>query len=502
MIRITPAVRLSLGLIILVVSILILAQAIGLTPNNERQQVNQRAQLAETLASQVSLAIVRGDSSLIKSLLDNAVERNPEVTSTAVRRTDGVIVAQTDEHGKYWPDTIEKSTPTHMSIPLIISGSKRATFEISYKPIIVEQHPLLGLPTFAVLIIFVSLSGFIGFWLYIRRVLQHLDPSAVVPARVRNALNILAEGVFILDRREQIVLANQSLLDHLKRDEKSLLGKKASTLGWMLDRNQDNQDYPWLTALNTGIKQVGVRVLLETQDQKMKVFHVNAVPILDAKSASQGTIVVFEDVTELEEKSQILEKMIKELSDSRASIELKNKELSFLATRDPLTNCFNRRAFYEHLNEKFDGARSSDMEYSCIMADIDFFKKVNDTYGHSVGDDVIKMAAASITKMVRDVDIVARFGGEEFCVILPTASLDQAYTIAERCREEICSRVCGEVKVTASFGVTSIRLGAQTPTELVQQADEALYYSKQNGRNRATCWKPTMKMVEKEAAAH
>lgn len=502
MIRITPALRLSLGLIVLVVSILILAQAIGLTPSNDRQQLNQRAQLADTMASQVALAIVRGDSALMKSLLDNTVERNPEVISTAVRRTDGVIVAQTDKHDSTWEQGNPKSTPTQMHIPLIISGSKRAEFEITFQPILVEQHSIVPLPIFAVLVGFVALSGFFGFWLYIKRVLQHLDPSAVVPGRVRNALNILAEGVLILDRREQIVLANQSMLEHLKCDENSVLGKKASRLPWILDNDQDIQDYPWLTALSSGVKQVGARVLLQQTENKNIVFHVNAVPILDAKGASQGTIVVFEDVTELEEKSQILEKMIKELSESRASIELKNKELSFLATRDPLTNCFNRRAFYEHLNGKFDGARSSDMEYSCIMADIDFFKKVNDTYGHSVGDDVIKMAAASITKTVRDVDIVARFGGEEFCVILPTASLDQAYKIAERCREEIASRICGDAKVTASFGVTSIRLGALTPTELVQQADEALYFSKQNGRNRATCWKPNMRMVDNKAAAH
>ncbi|HWV14450.1 MAG TPA: diguanylate cyclase [Cellvibrio sp.] len=496
MIRITPAIRLSLGLIVLVASILILAQAIGLAPNNERQQVNQRMQLAETLASQISLAVIRGDSSLIKSLLDNAVERNPEVASTGVRRTDGVIVAQTDQHEKNWQGNTGVTTPTHITIPIIISGSKRGEFEISYKPIEVEHHPFIHLPIFVVLVVFVCISGFIGFWLYIRRVLQHLDPSAVVPARVRNALNILAEGVLILDRREQIVLANQALIDHLHREEKSLIGKKASQLGWTLDVNQDNQAYPWLTAQTTGTKQIGVRVLLQQEDNKQKVFHVNAVPILDAKSASQGTIVVFEDVTELEEKSQILEKLVKELADSRAAVEIKNKELSFLATRDPMTNCFNRRAFYQQLDEKFAGARSSDAEYSCIMADIDFFKKVNDTYGHSVGDDVIKMAASSLTKMVRDVDIVARFGGEEFCILLPTASLDQAYMIAERCREEIGSRSCGEVKVTASFGVTSIRLGATTPAELVQQADEALYYSKQNGRNRATCWKPGMQMTD------
>src|SRR6187402_2171644 len=152
MIRITPALRLSLGLIVLVVSILILAQAIGLTPDNDRQQLNQRAQLADTMASQVSLAIVRGDSALIKSLLDNTVERNPDVTSTAVRRTDGVIVAQTAEHASHWLENIETSTPTQMRIPLIINGSKRAEFEMTFKPIVVEQHPFLHLQVFAVLI--------------------------------------------------------------------------------------------------------------------------------------------------------------------------------------------------------------------------------------------------------------------------------------------------------------------------------------------------------------
>jgi diguanylate cyclase (GGDEF)-like protein len=129
------------------------------------------------------------------------------------------------------------------------------------------------------------------------------------------------------------------------------------------------------------------------------------------------------------------------------------------------------------------------------MADIDFFKKVNDSYGHAQGDEVIKMAARSLRTVVRDMDVVARFGGEEFCIILPGAPLEQARTIAERCREHIAARDTNGVKVTGSFGVTSIRMGAKTAEELIQQADEALYYSKQNGRNRVSCWEPGMKTI-------
>ncbi len=497
MIKLSPAIRLSVGLVILIISILILAQALGLTPGTEREKLELRKHVSETMANEATLAIVRGDDFLLQFLLDSAVTRNTDILSAAVRRNDGVIVAQTKEHPQHWQASkADTSTPTHVKIPIIIGGTKRANFEISYKPLANEKHPVLHLPMFLVLLIFVGLSGFLGIWLYIKRVLHYLDPSAVVPARVRNALNILAEGVLILDRREHIVLANGSLLNKLNIDEKTLLGKKASKLGWELGSNQESREFPWITALNTGEKQVGIRILLKQENEKDKIFRVNSVPIIDPNGSSQGTIVVFDDVSELEEKTNLLEDTIIKLAKSQAAIEVKNKELSFLATRDPLTNCFNRRALYQHLDGKFEGARSSDAEYCCIMGDIDHFKRVNDTYGHGVGDEVIKMAANSIKEVVRDIDIVARFGGEEFCVILPGADLEQAYQIAERCRERIAEQNCSGVKVTGSFGVTSIKLGAKTSSELIQQADEALYYSKQHGRNQVTRWEQGMKSTE------
>ncbi len=251
MVTITPAVRLSVGLVILTVSLLILAQALGLAPGAERQQLDLRKRLAETLASQVSVAIMRGDQLLLQHLLDSTVERHPEIVSAAVRHTNGNLVAQTKGHKTHWKDAkANESTPTHVRFPVMINNTKRADFEIRFEPLLTERHALLGVPTFVLLVMFIAISGFLGYWFYIKRALKHLDPSAVVPARVRNALNILAEGVLILDRREQIVLANTTLVENLQRTEAVLLGKKASNLGWFVDPKGEQTDRPFL--LNEG----------------------------------------------------------------------------------------------------------------------------------------------------------------------------------------------------------------------------------------------------------
>jgi diguanylate cyclase (GGDEF)-like protein len=487
MINITPAIRLSIGLIILVISILLLAQALGLTSGTEKQQFEIRKQVAETLAAQINLAVTRGDDALIRDLMSAAMARNPDIQSAAIRKADGEVLIETNNHSEFWKGAEAKvSTPSHMRFPMIINNVTRANTEITFKPLSSEIHPLFNIPTFIVLIIFVTMSGFIGFWLYIRRVLKHLDPSAVVPARVRNALNILAEGVLILDKREHIVLANTSLLENLKKSEPNIIGKKASSLGWKL--MEGNDEFPWLTALNSNIKQMNVHLSLTTAEQAKKIFRVNAVPILNENGSSQGTIAVFDDITELEEKRLQLEQIVKELAKSRAAIESQNKELTFLATRDPLTNCFNRRALYEFLEGKSVGSLKPNTDYACIMADIDHFKRVNDTHGHGVGDEVIKTMANTIKEVVREKDIVARMGGEEFCIILPNTSLTVALTIAERCREKMASKITNGVKVTASFGVTAASFGAKNPTSIMHQADEALYASKENGRNQVMAW--------------
>ena len=156
----------------------------------------------------------------------------------------------------------------------------------------------------------------------------------------------------------------------------------------------------------------------------------------------------------------------------------------------PLTGCLNRRAFTESYEHLFAGAQSTAMPLSCIVLDIDFFKKVNDNHGHSVGDRVIQEVARNLTEASRAADLVCRYGGEEFCVVLPGLGARDALAYAERVRQRI-ERECGPavrevpgMVVTVSIGVSTLRPGVSTTLELIDQADQALYQAKRDGRNR------------------
>lgn len=159
-----------------------------------------------------------------------------------------------------------------------------------------------------------------------------------------------------------------------------------------------------------------------------------------------------------------------------------------LAITDGLTRLFNHRHFYELLEQEFHRTKRYKTQLSMIMIDIDFFKHINDTYGHQVGDDILKELANVIAREVREVDILARYGGEEFAVLLPQTKLDQAQAVAERIRSAAekyeFNTPEGIIKVTVSLGVAGYPENqVNSQTELVQMADTALYAAKKAGKN-------------------
>jgi diguanylate cyclase (GGDEF)-like protein len=163
-------------------------------------------------------------------------------------------------------------------------------------------------------------------------------------------------------------------------------------------------------------------------------------------------------------------------------------ELEFMATRDPMTGVFNRRAFFNRAEIEWARGARSGRPLAAVTSDIDFFKKVNDTYGHHIGDLVIKDYAHRAGKMLRVPDILARFGGEEFVILLPDTGLAEAKQVAERIRREIETRPDkGLPNYTVSLGVAATRsvdgqaAGIET---LLASADAALYRAKERGRNR------------------
>ncbi len=168
----------------------------------------------------------------------------------------------------------------------------------------------------------------------------------------------------------------------------------------------------------------------------------------------------------------------------------KNREalLKNQATRDPLTSLFNRRYFEEEVSKRIALSRMNGTNFSVLMIDADHFKRVNDTYGHKVGDKVLIELASTSERALRDVDIVARYGGEEFVIYLDEVNADEAKNVADRLRETISNIVVyselGEpIHFTVSIGISSSEISDDIDT-LIKTADDALYRAKESGRNR------------------
>jgi len=162
-----------------------------------------------------------------------------------------------------------------------------------------------------------------------------------------------------------------------------------------------------------------------------------------------------------------------------------HQEIARQAVTDGLTGVANRRSFNESFSREFERARRYSEPLSLVMIDLDFLKKINDTYGHKSGDDAIASIGKLLKQSSRVSDVAARYGGEEFCVLLPNTELDMAEQLAERIRRMINEvHIEGPGNISASIGVSSYPDHADDPDQLFQKADAALYAAKQNGRNR------------------
>jgi diguanylate cyclase (GGDEF)-like protein len=186
----------------------------------------------------------------------------------------------------------------------------------------------------------------------------------------------------------------------------------------------------------------------------------------------------------------------KRIVDMQEELARTREELRTQAMRDPLTGVWNRRGILDALERELSRARRGGLPTTAALLDLDHFKRINDTYGHAAGDAVLQEAAARMAGSVRPYDMVGRYGGEEFLVILPGCEVADARGTLERVRARVAAEPVatpdGDVGVSCSIGVACARLDLavaaellpQAQQELLKRADEALYTAKRNGRNR------------------
>ena len=492
--RASPLTQMTMALVSLTGVLVLMADLFfGVLPSPGEQAMQLRKGVSEALAVQVAALMQKDDRATLKLTLDNVVARTEGVRSLALRAADGTVVLQAGDHARAWkPSQIDRSQPDQITVPLNANGVRWGNFEISFRA---EEGNTIWLwltQPLVLTMLFISGAGSLIFSLYMRRALQHLDPASVIPERVQGAFDALAEGVVVLDTKGRVMMANKAF-QKLHADAAQVrAGMALSSVAWLASSLQrDLQDHPWARALSERKANTGHTLQVAAGTDHARQLVVNCAPIADASGEVRGCIATFDDITELHASNAQLRVAMGELSASKAEIERQNQDLFRLATRDPMTGCLNRRAFFESFEPLLLQATQQGTPLSCLMLDIDHFKAVNDTHGHPVGDRVIQEFAKKLQQAARATDLVCRYGGEEFVIVVPGLTAAETMAFGERIRRRV-ERECGQgvrevpdLKVTVSVGVHSHSAGAnETSHHMVELADQALYEAKRGGRNR------------------
>ncbi|HRP98453.1 MAG TPA: GGDEF domain-containing protein [Rhodocyclaceae bacterium] len=335
-------------------------------------------------------------------------------------------------------------------------------------------------------------------------------------AALARAVRELRESVAGTEQaaRERIVLSEtadwtaelQRALETLRRRERDLarlLDQDAARLATyaaglaaeagqqLLDQRREYRHKLWLQTLLIALAGIVGGALLWAQYRLLDRHLLRRIDLL-RKAMADGAVAVH--MRENRGHADELAAMQFELAQLLERLTRQNEALEQLAITDELTALANRRHLFDELGQEIQRSRRYDTPLSVILIDIDHFKRINDTWGHSAGDAVLRESARVFRSASRETDLVARYGGEEFALLLPETALDGALTVAEGLRRRLAETHTpvsdgGSVRVTISLGVATLGAG-EGAEELMQHADAALYVAKNRGRNRVEAAPP------------
>jgi len=318
---------LAMGLSFLVASIVMASAFVGVLPDRAGAIREGRSALAELTAVNSTAAIVPEGAPRVEAMLKFMLERNRDLVSAGVRRADGVLVVAAGDHANTWkPLADDRSTDRQMQVPILTKSERWGQLELAFKPTGVPHLFGMEMP-WLYLVGFMFVSCFGSFYMYLGRMLRHLDVSHAVPARVRSALDTLAEGLLVIDKKQNIVLANQAFATLTGATPETLTARQVSELGWFGPDGAPlpKEKSPWAAALREGALQRNSTLHFTDHAGKLRTFSANCSPVMGPDGKAGGVLISLDDVTELEQNKA-------ELAQARDDAEAANRAKSdFLA---------------------------------------------------------------------------------------------------------------------------------------------------------------------------
>jgi PAS domain S-box-containing protein len=294
----------TLGLVSLVSTALLAASFLGLVPDRAGAVREGRVALAESMAAATTALLSSGDARPLEDMLRFVQGRNPQLRSVGLRSREGRLVVAVGDHARQWkPLDSEYARDAQIQVNLLAGGQPWGQLELRFDPVTpaglagIVQTPLV------LLLAFCATLCFLGFHVYLSRVLRHLDPAKAIPGRVRSALDSLAGGLLVVDQKQQVVLANEAFVRLLGRSNEQLVGTAVATIAWLDGQGEPllPDSAPWTAALKSGEVQRNERLRLRAADGRERTFVANCSPVLGGGSRPGGVLISLEDITLLEE---------------------------------------------------------------------------------------------------------------------------------------------------------------------------------------------------------
>ncbi|WP_308638476.1 histidine kinase N-terminal 7TM domain-containing diguanylate cyclase [Paenibacillus silvisoli] len=318
----------------------------------------------------------------------------------------------------------------------------------------------------------------------------------------QDVMDTLSVGIIVLDEHDHVIEMNQVVNPRLQVAVGELLDLEEMLAGFTIDPANEEA---FLHAYRTSPSQrIQTEITLEYDSSLKQYFSLHVGPII-VNGRRIGKVVTFQDISELkchilksQEHNASLQERNRALIYMQDELFQANRKLEQMAITDSLTGCYNRRFLMQQLEHEVLTNIRYKIPFALLLFDIDLFKLVNDTYGHVVGDEVIRRTADAVRSSLRRTDILARYGGEEFTVYLPHTNKEQAEMLAQRIREVVenneiaIGRGRAPVSVTISMGMLVVEEQSDLQLDdvkgylrdLFSKVDSALYRAKDNGRNR------------------